>query len=309
MGDARPRFLSMNGEIVPYDQARVHILTPLAKYGAGVFEGIRAYWNPDSSELHIFRLREHLQRLRFSMKVMRFDAQFDDLMLTRALLELIRANEMREDIHIRLMVHVEGDGEMSATGPIGWSIAALPRPTTPKVRNGIHVATSAWQRISDLAMPPRVKANANYNNSRLAAIQGQIDGYDNVLFLTRNGHVSESPGSCFFMLRDGVPITPGVTSSILESVTRATLLQLFSESFGKTSVERDVDRTEIYAAEEAFFCGSGHEITPILTLDRLPIGDGKVGPVTHALQDRYFAVVRGQSKDHPEWRMGVYRSN
>jgi branched-chain amino acid aminotransferase len=158
-------------------------------------------------------------------------------------------------------------------------------------------------------MPARVKCNANYNNSRLAAMQGRLDGYDAILFLTRNGHIAESSGACFFMVRNGRPVTPSVTSSILESITRETMMQVLSESFLFSTTERDIDRTEVYGAEEAFLCGSGQEITPILSLDRLPIGDGKVGPLTAKLQQRYFAIVRGETDDHAEWRTPVYRSN
>jgi branched-chain amino acid aminotransferase len=309
MPNPKPRYLSFNGQIVPYADAKIHILSPAAKYGAGVFEGIRGYWTQQDGEIHLFRMREHLHRLHYSMKVMRFVEDLDDMVLTRALVDLIRANEFREDIHIRLSVWVDGDGEMDATGPIGWSIAALPRPTTSRVREGVHAAVSSWERISDNAMPARVKCNANYNNSRLAAMQGRLDGYDAILFLTRNGHIAESSGACFFMVRNGRPVTPSVTSSILESITRETMMQVLSESFLFSTTERDIDRTEVYGAEEAFLCGSGQEITPILSLDRLPIGDGKVGPLTAKLQQRYFAIVRGETDDHAEWRTPVYRSN
>jgi branched-chain amino acid aminotransferase len=305
----RPRYLSFNGEIVPYEDAKIHFLAPALKYGASVFEGIRGYWNQQEGEMYIFRLREHLDRLHYSMKVMRFVEELDDLVMTRALAELIRANELREDVHIRLSVWVDGEGGMDSTGPIGWAIAALPLPSSKGVREGIHAAVSSWERISDNAMPPRVKCAANYNNSRLAGLQGRLDGYDAVLFLTRQGHIAESTGSCFFMVRRGRPVTPTVTSSILESVTRETMIQLLSESFGQETIERDIDRTEVYGAEEAFLCGSGQELTPVLSLDRHMIGDGKVGPLTSRLQQRYFAVVRGETTDHAEWRTPVYRAN
>jgi branched-chain amino acid aminotransferase len=303
---AQPEFLSFNGRIVPYADAKVHVLTPGMKYGAGVFEGIRGYWNAEREEMYIFRLKEHLDRLQYSMRVMRYEHDISSAMVEAALIEVVRANKLHEDVHIRVMVWVDGYGEMSATGPIGWMVGALARPPQRAVREGIHVAVSSWQRISDNAMPARVKAAANYSNSRLAAMQGKIDGYDNVLFLTRDGHVSESPGSCFFMIRDGVAITPSVTSSILESVTRRTVLGLAQEITQQEAIERTVDRTEVYAAEEAFFCGSGHEIQPILTLDRLPIGDGTPGPFTRRLQERYFALVRGETNDHAEWLTPVY---
>ena len=303
---AHPRFLSFNGAIVPYDDAKVHVLTPGLKYGAGVFEGIRGYWNADRGEMYLFRLREHMDRLQYSMRVMRYEHQITGDMVERAIIDVVQANELREDVHIRPMVWVDGDGEMLSPGPVGWMVAALARPPNPQVQNGVNVGVSSWQRIADNSMPARVKATSNYVNGRLAGMQGKLDGYDNVLLLTARGHVAESPGSCFFMVRNGRPITPGVTSSILESVTRATVMQLLEEISGHATEERDIDRTEVYAADEAFFCGSGQEIQPILTLDRLPIGTGQPGPLTKRLQQRYFALVRGETNDHAEWLTPVW---
>jgi branched-chain amino acid aminotransferase len=303
---SQPRYLSFNGEIVPYADAKVHVLAPGMKYGAGVFEGIRGYWNADRGEMYLFRLREHLERLQYSMRVMRYDHHITSEQIEAAIIAVVRANELREDVHIRPMVWVDGDGEMMSEGPIGWMVAALPRPFNPKVRDGVNVGVSSWRRIADTSMPARVKATANYVNGRLAGMQGKGDGYDNVLLLTQAGHVAESPGSCFFMVRHGKPVTPGVTSAILESVTRTTVMELLTEIAGGGTTERDIDRTEVYAADEAFFCGSGQEIQPILSLDRLPIGDGAPGPLTRRLQERYFAVVRGQTNDHAEWLTPVW---
>ena len=228
----QPRFLSFNGRIVPFDEARVHVLTPGLKYGAGVFEGIRGYWNGERGEMYLFRLAEHLDRLQYSMRVMRYDHAPTSEAVAAAVVDVVRANALREDVHIRPMAWVDGDGEMLATGPVGWMVAALPRPFNPQVRDGVHVGTSSWRRIADTAMPARVKATANYVNGRLAGIAGKADGYDNVLLLTQAGHVAESPGSCFFMVRHGRPVTPGTTSSILESVTRATVMGLAGRAGG-----------------------------------------------------------------------------
>ena len=215
--------------------------------------------------------------------------------MVRVLLAPKPGHELREDIHIRLLVWLDGEGDMNATGPIGWSIAALPRPPSKAVTEGVHCAVSSWRRINDNAMPARVKATANYNNGRLATLQGRVDGYDNVIILTHQGRVSESPGSCFFMVRNGVPTTPGVNSDILESVTRATVMRIFSEYLWRETEERDIDRTELYAAEETFFCGSGYEIQPILSIDRQSVGTGSPGELTRALQQKYFALVRGET--------------
>ena len=303
---ARTRYLSFNGKVVPWEDAKIHALAPGVKYGAGVFEGIRGSWNAEQGEMYVFRLEEHLDRLQYSMRVMRYDHQLTSAEVEAAIIAVIRANELREDVHIRPMVWVDGDGEMLAPGPIGWMVAALPRPANPAVESGINVGVSSWRRIADTSMPARVKATSNYVNGRLAGMQGKLDGYDNVLMLTEAGHVAESPGSCFFMIRAGKPITPGVTNSILESVTRATVMDLLTELTGAPTIERDVNRTEVYAADEAFFCGSGQEIQPILSLDHLPIGGGAPGPITRRLQERYFALVRGQTNERREWLTPVW---
>ena len=144
---AHPRFLSFNGAIVPYEDAKVHVLTPGLKYGAGVFEGIRGYWNEARGEMYLFRLREHLDRLQYSMRVMRYAHEITSAMVEDAILEVVRANELREDVHIRPLVWVDGDGEMLAPGPVGWMVAALARPPNPQVANGVNVGVSSWQRI------------------------------------------------------------------------------------------------------------------------------------------------------------------
>lgn len=302
----RPEFISFNGKIVPFDDARVHVLTPGMKYGAGVFEGIRGYWNQDRGEMYVFRLKDHLDRLQYSMRVMRYADPVSSEAVGAAVLDVVRANGQREDVHIRPMAWVDGEGEMMSAGPIGWMVASLARPFNPATRDGIHVGTSSWRRIADTSMPARVKATSNYVNGRLAGMQGKLDGYDNVLMLTEAGHVAESPGSCFFMIRGGKAVTPGVTSSILESVTRHTVMTLLADITDHAATERDVNRTEVYAAEEAFFCGSGQEIQPILSLDRLPVGTGTPGPITRRLQERYFAMVRGEANEQSEWLTPVY---
>ena len=161
---------------------------------------------------------------------------------------------------------------------------------------------SSWSRLPDNASPPRIKSTANYHNARLTQLQARADGYDGALMLTQAGRVSEAPIACFFMVRDGRLITPSITSNILESITRDTIITLYREHSGQVCEERDVDRSELYFAEEAFVCGTGQEILPVTAIDKLPVGDGRPGPVTAMLRQCYFDVVRGKVPDHPEWR-------
>ena len=300
------KYVCMNGDIVPWDDAKVHVFSPIAKYATAVFEGIRGYWNAEQEEMYLFRLEDHMKRLRYSQSFMRFDEIIDGDDLIEKTIELVRANRFRETIHIRVMVFVDGENDLSALGPAGTAITAVPRPLPKKVVDGCSAQVSSWLRIPDQAMPLRVKCNANYNNGRLALIQARADGYEAAIMINTQGKVSEGPSMCMFMVRDGVPVTPSVTSGILESITRETLLDISREYLHLVPVEREIDRSELYAAEEAFFCGTGWEITPITSIDRLAVGDGQVGPVVRRLQEIYFALAEGKNPDHPDWRTPVY---
>jgi branched-chain amino acid aminotransferase len=299
------RYLYLNGALVAYPDARIHVQSAAVKYGASVFEGLRAYWNPDQEELYVFRLPEHIERLWGSMKLMRMEHHLTREELAASILGVLRRNAYREDVHIRQTAFIEADGAVDATGPVGLAVDALPRRLTQKP--GITACVSSWTRIADGTMPPRIKCSANYQNGRLAMLEARANGYDGALLLNGRGKLAEAPGACCFVVRGGVPATPPVTADILESVTRSTLLDLFRAELGQAPVERDIDRTELYLAEEAFLCGSGWEITPILSVDRLPLGDGtQPGPMTRAMQACYFAVVRGEKPAYRSWLTPVY---
>lgn len=220
--------------------------------------------------------------------------------------DLIQANEFRTDVHLLHMVCVEGFGYFDVSEPVGMWIAARPRGRFADGPGGLHVQTSSWARIADGIIPPRIKCTANYQNSRLATLQAKADGYDNALMLNGRGTVAEGPGANFFMVRRGRVITPPVTSGILEGVTRATLIELFTREHGITVEEREIDRTEVPIADEAFFCGSGAEVSPIVSVDRLAIGDGQAGPITQAIQGTYMRVVRGEHPAYGHWLTPIY---
>jgi branched-chain amino acid aminotransferase len=297
--------MSLNGRVVPYDQCLVHGFSGAVKYGAAVFEGLRGYWNEERQDLYVFRLADHLARLRFGMRVMRLEPAFEAAFLEEALMAMIRANGLRETVHLRMIAFLDGDNELAATGPVGLVCGAVPRPRSKAVEEGVHVAVSTYARIPDNAMPPRVKATGNYINNRAAELEARRNGYGGVLILTAAGKVSEGSGACFFMVRNGALHTPDTASDILESITRDTVITLAREA-GIAVHERAIDRHEVYAAEEAFWCGTGYEIQPILSLDRVAIGAGVPGPLTRALQRAYFDVVEGRTEAHPDWRSPVW---
>lgn len=270
-------------------------------YATTVFEGLRAYRNPRTGEFKIFRLAEHIKRLQVGMKVMRFDLRIEVEEMRVWLTRLIQANEPDDDVYIRLLVYVEALGLMAQSGPVGFTAAASPRARPTFADTGMSLGVSSWSRLSDNASPPRIKATANYHNARLTQLQAKADGYDGALMLTSEGKVSEAPIACFFMVRDGQLITPGIGSNILESITRDTILTLYEEATGRPVAQRDVDRSELYFADEAFLCGTGQEIIPVVSIDRLPVGDGAIGPITRRVQKLYSDTVRELTPDRYGW--------
>lgn len=295
-----------NGRIVPSAQAVLHVDSPALKFGTSVFEGLRAYHNPKTGKQYVFLLEEHSRRLLQSMRLLRLEHDYSLEYIMNAVLETCRANGAASDLHLRQTVYLDGDGAMEATGPVSMSVVATPRARSRGFESGIACQVSSWGRIADAVMPPRVKCSANYTNGRYALLQARQDGYDNAVLLNRNGCVSEAPAACLFVIRDGVPVTPGPSADILESITRAKVIELFWEYFDVDAVERDLHRTELYACEEAFLCGTAAEITPVVSFDRLPVGEGVPGPITRRLQELMFdGIARGGIEDHAEWRTEV----
>jgi len=305
-----PKYIFLNGEYVKYEDAKIHVLSTANKFATIVYEGIRGYWNEDRQELFIFRHKEHIDRLLRSMKLARMNSpyKYDDY--KEILINLLKKNNFREDIHIRQQSLVLTDnGPLNSTSPVGTVIAAVPLGRYfGAEKKGINVCISSWRRISDNNLPPRIKCTANYWNSRLASIQAKEDGYDEAIILTNEGNVAEGSVANMFIIKDGVPITPMVTNGILEGITRYTLIELFNSELGFQVTERQIDRTELYISDEAFFCGSGAEITPILSIDRFKIGDQNVGIMTNQIRDTYLDVVRGKIAKYEKWLTPTYEN-
>ena len=296
----------MNGRLVPQAEAVLPVNSAAVFYATNVFEGLRAYWNPRDEELYAFRLADHFTRLRESMKMMRFTVPYSDQDLFDAVRLVMSGNEVREDVHMHLVAYVLGAGN-DATSPTGLYINPRRRQRIAPDK-GLSCCVSSWTRTNDNAIPIRLKSGSNYQNGRLAILQAKADGYDAPILLNQQGHVAEGTGATFFMVRKGRLTTPGSASDILESITRATLIEDLCPGIGLHVVERDIDRTELYVAEEAFFCGSGYEITPITSIDRFPLGTGEIGPVTKRITTAYMNLVRGVDTRFPEWRTPTYRA-
>ncbi|MBV9782438.1 MAG: branched-chain amino acid transaminase [Acidisphaera sp.] len=305
----RPRLLFLDGRNVAYQDANVHVLGTAFKYAATIFEGIRAYHNERTGQLYVFRLAEHLDRLFESAGIVRMELPYSRQEFTDHLLALIRENALRQDLHIRISAFVtEDNGRLDSVGPVGVAMAAMPmgRYDAGLPGGGLHVCVSAWRRIGDAAMPPRVKTSANYHNSRLAILDARAAGFQDTILLDERGRVTEGPGYNLFVVRGGQVLTPPVTSGILEGVTRDTLIRLFAGLHDMKVTEREIDRTELYVADEAFFCGSGKEVTPIASVDHRPLRVAAPGPWTERIRQSYFAVAKGEHPHYAEWLLPVY---
>jgi branched-chain amino acid aminotransferase len=296
----------MNGTLVEQAQAVLPVNSAAVFYATNVFEGLRAYWNDRDGELHAFRLADHFARLRESMKMMRFKVPYGDDDLYAAVRSVLAGNDVREDVHMHMVGYVLGPG-LDSTTPTGLYINPRKRPRVTEGK-GLACCVSSWVRTSDNAIPIRLKCGANYQNGRLARLQAKADGYDDLVMLNQRGKVAEGTGATFMMVRKGRIVTPGTSNDILESITRTTLMEYLCPTvLGMEVVERDIDRTELYTAEEAFLCGSGYEVTPITSIDRFPLGTGEVGPITRSIAKAYMDLVRGVDTRHPEWRTPTYK--
>jgi branched-chain amino acid aminotransferase len=293
----------LDGELVDWDEAKVHVLTHTLHYGLGAFEGIRAYKREDGKSA-IFRLQEHLERLEDSCKLIMMESRFNRAQLTQASLDLLKVNGM-EDAYLRPVVYV-GDGAMGIYAPtnpirtmiIAWKWGAY--LGAGALENGIKAKVSSWARHHIKVSLAKGKIMGQYTNSVLAKREAKLGGYDEAILMDVNGYVSEGSGENLFLVRKGKLITPPLSASILAGVTRDTIITLAREE--NIPVEEEmITRDQLYLADECFFTGTAAEVTPIREVDNRTIGAGGVGPITKRLQARYFDVVKGADATHPEW--------
>ena len=304
-----PKYLWMSGELVEWDKAMVHASMLGWTSISMVFEGIRGYWNAEQEQLYIFQLGAHLRRLSQSMKIMRMTSPWREEELARRIVELVKANEFHGDCYIQPLAYFgEGTPGYLPVLERPGEITIFSRQSTSVLGSGAVVScgVSSWNRLADNVMPPRAKAIANYLNSRYVADESKLNGYDFGIILNQQGKVAEASYACLYILRDGVAITPPVTAGILESITRLVAKDLLEKELGVPVIERDLDRTELYVADEAFLCGTGAELQAIGTIDKYKIGDGTRGPVVTQLEQLYHDVVRGADSRYEGWRTGVY---
>ena len=304
----KKEFAFFEGKIVPIEEAKISIKTNSFHYGTAVFEGIRAYWNPQEEQLYILAGKEHYERLLKNARAMFMEIPYTADQLVEITKELLKKCEVKEDIYIRPIVYFK---DLKLTPKlIGYTpeiaIYLYPFGAYLDPEKGIRAKVSSWIRNDDNSIPSRYKIAGAYVNSALAKTEALMAGYDEAIMLNANGYVAEGSGENIFLIRDGVVITPGINEHILEGITRRLVIQILREDLNIEVVERPVARSELYIADEVFMTGTAAEVTPIVEIDNRPIGDGKVGPLTKKVQKLFFDAVRGKIEKYKELLTPVY---
>ncbi len=298
----KAKYIWMDGEFVPWDEAKIHVLSHVIHYGTGVFEGLRCYKNSKGS--FIFRLKDHTKRLFNSAKIYRMDIPYTEDEINNAIIELIKKNEL-EDCYIRPLVY-RGYKELGVNPfncPVRVMLAAWRwgKYLGPEaIEKGVDVMVSTWTRMAANTFPPMAKACANYMNSQLIKMEALINGYVEGIALDHLGFVSEGSGENLFAVKDGVIYTPPIHACILPGITRDSVIKL-ARDMGYEVKEEMFLREFLYLADELFFTGSAAEITPIRSVDKIKIGSGERGPITKKLQEAFFGVIEGRIEDKYGW--------
>lgn len=300
-------FCYFNGEFVQLRDAKISIMTHAFQYGTGIFEGIRGYWNNENKTMYIFKMKEHYERLTNNCKILMLELEKSIEELCSITADLMKKNKPQTDTYIRPNVYkagtIIGPSLLNNEGknPTGLSIYTIPMGQYVDIEKGLHVCVSSWVRIEDNAIPPRGKIQGSYVNAALAKTDAILNGFDDAIVLSQDGHVSEGSAMNLFLVRKDKLMTTPVSENILEGITRDTIIELAKNEFGIETEIRKIDRTELYTCDELFFCGTGAQVSPITKVDHRKIGAGKTGRLSKKLQDLYFDVVRGKRKEYLHW--------
>ena len=302
------KFAYFEGKIRPFEEAKVSIMTHAFNYGTGCFEGIRGYWNAGENQMFLLQMRDHYQRLINSCKVIKINPGLTLDEMCNITRELVRKNGYQEDVYIRPLAYkaeiMIGLGLTNLKDD--FAIYLAPFGEYLDVTKGIRCCISTWVRTDDNAIPSRAKITGGYVNSSLAKAEAKENGYAEAIMLTSDGHVCEGTGENIFLVRNGNLVTPPVSDNILEGITRKSVIHIAKEELGIQTIERHVDRTELFVADEVFLCGTGAQITPVIEIDRRPISAGKIGIVTEKIQRLYFEAVRGENPRYADWIEPAY---
>jgi branched-chain amino acid aminotransferase len=303
-----PNYAYFDGQIVPYSQAKVGVLTHALNYGTAAFGGLRGYWNADDDQLYLFRPRDHFIRLLNSAKMLCMNFEHTPQSLIEVTIELLQTEGYKQDVYIRPLVYksLEAIGVKLHDVQDAISIVSLPFNRYVANDTDAHVTFSSWRRVDDNVIPARGKISGAYANSAFIKTDALRAGFDEALVLTEDGHISEGSAENIFMLRDGVLITPPITDNVLEGITRRSVMVLAEQELGLKVVERSIDRTEVFICKELFMTGTAAQVTAITRVDYRAVGDGKMGLVTSKLRELFDQTVRGKNPKFSKWNIPVY---
>lgn len=290
-------------QIVPLEDAKIGVMTHAFNYGTAVFEGMRGNWNAEEGQIYVFRMKEHYGRLRKSCRIMQIDFPYNNEELYSTTTRLVEMSGYREDVYIRPLAYKSSEILGVRLHDLEDDLLIFVAPFGPylDIEKGARCQTSSWRRVADTGIPARAKITGIYANSALAKTEAQLNGFDEAIMLDERGHISEGSGENIFVVMDGTVITPPPSSDILVGITRDTVMTLVREELGLETVERDIDRTELYTADECFMTGTAAHVTPVVELDRRKIANGRMGPVTSRLVSLYFDIITGRHAKYAHW--------
>ena len=308
MPQAPTAYAYFQKQFVPLAEAKLGIMTHAFLYGTAVFEGIRGNWNDKEQQVYLFRVKEHYARLRKSCRIVRIDLPYSDEELQSITTRLVEMCGYGEDVYVRPIAYKSSEvvGVRLHDLEDDFLIFVVPFGPYLDIDKGARCCTSSWRRVEDTSIPARAKINGIYVNSALAKTEAQLNGFDEAIMLDERGHVSEGSGENIFIVDGERLITPPPSSNILVGITRDTVITLALRELGMETVERDIDRSELYAAEECFMTGTAAHVTPVVELDHRPIGSGKMGPVAERLVRLYFDIITGRNPKYVSWCTPCY---
>jgi len=304
-----PQVAFFEKKFVPLSEAKVGVMTHALNYGTACFEGIRGNWNSDDGQMYLFRIKEHYERLHKSCRILKINLAFDVEKLCQITVDLVKKNGYREDIYVRPLAYKSSQvvGVRLHNLEDDFFIFVTPFGPYLDAEKGAKCGVSSWRRVDDVSIPPRGKVTGIYVNSALAKTEAHENGFDEAIMLSHDGHVSEGSGENIFVIIDGKLVTPASCDNILKGITRDTVIKLAKNELGIDTVERAIDRSELYVADECFMTGTAANVTPVVEVDHRPVGDGKVGPITRKLLNLYGDVIRGRNRKYKEWCTPAYR--
>ena len=299
-----PKYAFFQSKIVPISEAKIDIRTNALQYGTAIFEGIRSYWNESEKNNYVFRMKEHFERLLKNANIMMIKIKYSCDELCDITLELLKKENYDEDSYIRPFAYNSNlkIGPKLIDVEQDLFIYTIPLGDYLDISKPNNVCVSSWSRIPDNCIPPRAKISGSYVNSALQKSEALLNGFDEAIVLTSNGHhVSEGSAMNLFMVKNGELLTPPVVDDILEGITRDSVIKIAYDELGLRTLERSIDRTELYTADELFFCGTGAQISPIGSVDKRPVGNGQMGKITKTLQELYFKIVKNEMSGYSHW--------